>query len=273
MSSDVDKQVRLVLEQDMAGPELVAVGGGVAAVWSGKCPGASSSNEDGALVGPIEEQSAVLAVADGMGGAQAGQKAASVALRALLRTVTGAAPNGSTLRTPILDGVEKANEAVVGLGLGAATTLAVVEVQNDTIRPYHVGDSTILLAGQRGKIKLQTVRHSPVGFAVESGQLDESEAMKRTDRHIVSNVVGDRQMRIEVGPTLRLAARDTLLLATDGLCDNLYVHEIVAIVRSGPIEKAAGRLIETARARMTQPGDGQPSKPDDLTFILFRRRP
>ena len=79
----------------------------------------------------------------------------------------------------------------------------------------------ILAIGQKGKIKLQTISHSPVGLAVESGHLDESEAMHHEQRHVVSNVVGDQTMRIEVGAKLMLAPRDTVLLSTDGLFDNL----------------------------------------------------
>ena len=50
-----------------------------------------------------------------------------------------------------------------GLGAGSATTLAVAEVVGQTVRTYHVGDSPIWVFGQRGRLKLQTVPHSPVG--------------------------------------------------------------------------------------------------------------
>jgi serine/threonine protein phosphatase PrpC len=175
------------------------------------------------------------------------------------------------LRTAVLNGLEGANHAVQALGVGAATTIAAVELQEATVRPYHVGDSMILVAGQRGKIKLQTTSHSPVGLAVEAGFLDETEAMHHEDRHVVSNVVGSSEMKIEIGPVVKLAPRDTVLLASDGLLDNLHVNEIVERVRKGRLEMAARRLIEDSKLRMSAPEEGQPSKPDDLTFILFRR--
>jgi serine/threonine protein phosphatase PrpC len=243
----------------------------VVAVWSARCPGSQGANEDGAAVMPLGPDRAVLAVADGMGGVQGGERAAEIALRSVTQAVARAGPDEPTLRAAILDGVEKANEAVVSLGVGAATTLVVVEIDRDTIRPYHVGDSMVLVTGQKGKVKLQTVRHSPVGFAVESGQINESEAMRRADRHIVSNVVGDNTMRIEVGPTLAMARRDTLLLATDGLFDNLYTEEVVAVIRRGALGPAAGSLLAEAQERMTHPAPGHPAKPDDATFILYRR--
>jgi len=134
-----------------------------------------------------------------------------------------------------------------------------------------VGDSAILVVGQRGKLKLQTLSHSPVGYAVESGLLDADEALHHEERHIVSNMVGAPDMRIEVGSALALAPRDTVLLATDGLMDNLGLAEIVEIVRRGPLERAARRLAELCDERMRRPLEGQPSKPDDVTFVLFRR--
>ncbi len=124
--------------------------------------------------------------------------------------------------------------------------------------------------GQRGKVKLQTVSHSPVGYAVESGLIDQDEAMHHADRHLISNMVGSADMRIEVGPKRRLSPRDTLLLATDGLFDNLLAAEIVEYVRKGSLAHAADVLLATSRQRMAQPENGHPSKPDDLTFVMFR---
>src|SRR5439155_17828925 len=87
---------------------------------------------------------------------------------------------------------------------------------------------------------------------------------------LVSNVLGAPDMRIEIGSQRRVALRDTLLLASDGLSDNLRTDEIVALLRTGPLDAACERLAELARARMHAPGDGEPSKPDDLTFVALR---
>jgi serine/threonine protein phosphatase PrpC len=161
----------------------------------------------------------------------------------------------------------------MALSTGAATTLAVVELTRNTIRPYHVGDSLILLVGGRGKVKLQTIPHSPVGYGVEAGLLDEGEAMHHEERHLVSNVVGCPAMRIEIGPTLNLAPRDTLLLSSDGLADNLHVSEIAQRIRGGNLLQAAERLVADATHRMEHPSSEHPSKSDDLTLLAFRPTP
>ncbi|MAE66676.1 MAG: serine/threonine protein phosphatase [Phycisphaeraceae bacterium] len=258
-------------QTDMEAPESVSLEGGAACVYSHRCPGKMTVNEDVAAVIPLEGAASIIAVADGLGGEQAGAHAAHLAIESLAHAVVSASDRGEPLRTAILNGIESGNEAIQALGIGAATTLAVVEIADDEIRPYHVGDSEILVVGGRGKVKLQTVSHSPVGYAVEAGILDQRAAIDHEHRHIVSNVVGSPDMRIEVGSPLRLARRDTVLLASDGLTDNLHLEEIVELARKGPSEKAMVRLVETAHERMRNPSASAPSKPDDLTIVLYRR--
>ena len=146
-----------------------------------------------------------------------------------------------------------------------------MEISGHTARPYHVGDSVILVIGQRGKLKLQTVAHSPVGFAVEAGLLDEEEALHHHERHLILNAIGSAEMRIELGAPISLARRDTVLLASDGLTDNLSLDEIVELARKGPLDRAVVRLAALAHERMTAARSGHPSKPDDLSILLYRR--
>ena len=257
-------------ERDLTNADVHPFAAGTAAVCTCRCPGKETPNEDAAALIPYANDAMVLAVADGLGGVRAGEVASRTALETLAKTLSGSAKDGMLLRTALMNGIEQANQSVIDLGIGAATTLAVIEVKDHTIRPYHVGDSMILSVGQRGRMKLQTVSHSPVGFAVEAGMLNEREAMHHEDRHIVSNVIGMPGMRLEVGSTLTLAERDTVLIASDGLFDNLRINEITARVRVGPIQRAADRLLADALKRMEKHWEGQPHKPDDLTFIVFR---
>jgi serine/threonine protein phosphatase PrpC len=73
-----------------------------------------------------------------------------------------------------------------------------------------------------------------------------------------------------VGSAIALAPRDTLLLASDGLSDNLHMPEIVECVRKGPLVEVTRELARNARERMESGESGNPSKPDDLTFAIFR---
>lgn len=257
----------LFISAHMQDVETWSVAGGVAVVHSSRAPN-RQANQDAALIISLDEESAVLAVADGVGGERGGARAAELAVTCLAASVRG---RGETpLRTAVLDGFEAANRAVQEGGGGGMTTLAALAIERGAVRPYHVGDSAILLFGQRGKLKLQTVSHSPVGFALESGMLDEEEAMHHEDRHVVSNVLGSPDMRIEIGARRRLASRDTAVIASDGLFDNLHTDEIVERARRGSAEAAARSLVDEARRRMQPQTETHPSKPDDLTLVLFR---
>jgi serine/threonine protein phosphatase PrpC len=212
----------------------------------------------------------VLAVADGVGGLPEGSAASAMALEALRDALRSRLADGADLREAIMSGFDRANRQVLQRGNGAATTMAVVEVDRGRLRSYHVGDSGVLVFGGRGRVRMQTISHSPVGYAVEAGVLDEHEAMEHEDRHLVSNVVGDRGMHVGVSYALRLKPLDTVLLASDGLFDNAFTEEIVERLRKGSLHDEAGALVEQCERRMRRMVEGVPGKPDDLTLVAYR---
>jgi len=226
-------------------------------------------NEDSAAVIPVGDDAVVLVVADGVGGLPGGRNASNITVQTIRDSVKKA--DAANLRTAILDGIEQANAKLVSSTNSSATTIAVAEVRPGIVRSYHVGDSAIWLVGQRGKIKMQTTPHSPVGFAVEAGLLKETEALNHDDLHLISNVVGTMEMRIEMGPELKMSSRDTLLIASDGMLDNLMQHEIVRTIRKGPLNKAMDGVTQLSLKRMHDPTPGRPSKHDDFTAILYRQ--
>ncbi|MDH3640359.1 MAG: protein phosphatase 2C domain-containing protein, partial [Gammaproteobacteria bacterium] len=206
-----DRTPVLYIAEDMEAAADWQFGFGGIAAFSRSSPEKTTGNEDSAALIPIDPESGVLVVADGVGGMPTG----GVASRITVETLTANLLNfrsDQTLRDAILDSIEQANRAVLERGSGAATTVVVIEIQGNSIRPYHVGDSLILLTGQHGRLKLQNIPHSPTGYAVEAGLLDESDAIHHEERNLVSNVVGDSEMRIEIGPSIKLAPRDTLVL-------------------------------------------------------------
>ncbi|MEX0611294.1 MAG: protein phosphatase 2C domain-containing protein, partial [Pirellulales bacterium] len=172
----------VLAEAQMAEVAAFDVLGGTAAVFTNRSPHKDTPNEDVAALWPTGPDSGILAVADGLGGHAGGERASRLAIETIQRSLQAelvpvdGQPAADRLRGAILDGIEAANRAVRELGTGAATTLALVEIQHRTIRPYHVGDSVILLTGQRGKLKLQTISHSPIGYAVEAGLMAEEDA-------------------------------------------------------------------------------------------------
>lgn len=311
----VGRAGRYYLGCDASGVDRLPFAGGVVAVCSQRRPTQPGKNEDAVLILPLGDQTGIIAIADGCGGMAHGERAAELALAGLARGLqralqagemlpaspaaagppAGPDPNGSqehgsaaggasrqrsvrpvNVRAAVLDGIELAERAVKALGMGSATTLSVVEIDQrlagrTRIRPYHVGDSSILLMGSHGRLKHQSNAHSPVGYAIQAGVLDEQEAIHHEERHLVSNVIGAHDAHIEVGPSRMMALRDTLLVASDGLMDNLHTEEIVEVARKGPLDQALQRLVDLATQRMCHPAADAPSHPDDLSIVLFRR--
>lgn len=254
-------------------PHVVSgsAGGGDFVAYTCRAPDKSTENEDTVAIIPYGPGAAVMLVADGAGGLPAGKRASLTAARSLVASLGEAMDRTMLLRTAILDGIESANTAVKALGNGSATTLTVITIEGRMLRSYQVGDSEAVVVGQRGLVKLQTMPHSPTGFAVEAGFLNAREALHHEDRYLVSNLLGSSDMRIDIGAELELAARDTVMLASDGLMDNLHLAEIVDRIRKGPLPEALEKVVFFAKRRMAGLSEAQPSKPDDLSLVLFRK--
>jgi serine/threonine protein phosphatase PrpC len=248
-----------------------SVGGGEVVAYSCPSPDRTTENEDCLAVIPYGPQAAVLVVADGAGGLPSGRLASQTAVSTLITSLEASGEKTIMLRTAILDGIDAANAAVQDLANGAATTFTVVTVEGLIARAYQIGDSEGMVIGQRGLLRLQTPVQSPTGFAVEAGFLNEREALDHHDRHLVSNFLGTPEMRIDIGAEVKLQPRDTIIVASDGLMDNVLVGEIIERVRKGPLAKAADAVVALARRRMNGTAAEQPSKPDDLSIILFRK--
>lgn len=248
-------------------------GDGEFVAYTCRSPDKTTANEDTVAIIPFGPRAAVLVVADGAGGLPGGQRASRTAVTTLIDSLRDSGEQTSMLRDAILNGIEAANLAVKQLGNGSATTLTVVTVQDRHVRAYQVGDSEAVVVGQRGRIRLQTTAHSPTGFAVHAGFLDQREALHHEERHLVTNFLGTPDMRIDIGAEVALQPRDTILVASDGLMDNVHFDEIVERIRKGPLRDAANRVTALANHRMRDATSAQPSKPDDLSLILFRKPP
>lgn len=233
-------------------------------------PDKTSPCEDSAALVPLASGGVVLMIADGVGGLPTGWKASGMTLERVQAELAGQDGEDAHVRTAILDGIESANGALRELGTGTSTTLVVAIVREQQVRTFHIGDSAAWICGQRGVMKLQTTPHSPIGFAVEAGFVDEKEALHHEDLNLLSNVVGSSDMRIEIGSYQSLAPRDTLLIASDGLFDNVLESEIVEIIRTGSVSESLLDLWQVTERRMAGKDRNKPSKPDDFSAILFR---
>src|SRR5690606_2934715 len=117
---------RLYTQTQMTAVEAYPLAGGRVAVFSTRSPARTAPNEDAAAVLAIDDQSAVLVVADGLGGGPNGEHASALAVAALRDALHGVSNSGDAVRTAILSGIETANAKIQQAAPDSATTLAVV---------------------------------------------------------------------------------------------------------------------------------------------------
>lgn len=243
-----------------------------AVLRSRKSPEKKGMNEDTAAIIPVHDELIVLAVADGCGGRRSGELASQTTVATLQDHLSGLTKKTSQARSAILDAIDHANQTILSWKIGAACTVAIVELHRHSVRAYHVGDAEVLIASKRGNIRFRSICHSPIGYAVASGMLSPKKAIQHENRNIVSNIVGCKGMKIEIGPLLPMSKGDRVLVTSDGLTDNLYEKEIVSRMVLDDIEMSAEKLVNLASRRMARQSSSNPSKPDDLTIILGQTR-
>ena len=197
----------------------------------------------------------LFVVIDGMGGHEAGEHAADIALerlRARLERQTG------TVEQRIREAITLANNAVFETaqqkpewkGMACVLTLAMIEDGRVVIG--HVGDSRLYRI-RRGKIEKVTHDHSPVGEREDSGELTEQQAMQHPRRNEVYRDVGSEEHTPDDPDFIELAQfgfdpESALLLCTDGLSDAISSQQILEIVEqhAGDRRTAVRALIEAA---------------------------
>jgi protein phosphatase len=201
-----------------------------------------TGNEDAYLVdGGI----GLIAVADGMGGHQAGEVASSTALEALRAAVN----SGEALREAIVaanDAVFEKSGADEGLrGMGTTLTAGTMAA-GGTLLIGHVGDSRAYLV-RGGALEQVTSDHSVVAELVEAGELTEEQAELDPRRSMITRALGvEPGVDVDVIP-LRLRAGDRVLLCSDGLTTMVREEEILTILqREVDPTRAAGALVDAA---------------------------
>jgi len=188
---------------------------------------------------------AVLIVADGMGGAVAGEIASHVAVEA----ASAAKPDD-----PIepIDRVLAGNEAVIeaskqnpGLS-GMGTTMTLVQLHPNGRADFaHVGDSRAYLL-RDASLDLLTTDHTLVHELIELGKITEKEAEHHPHRHLLTRVLGLGPVGIDTF-SVELQDGDRLLLCSDGLTTMVtdFTIEQILVARQG-VEPTAWALIEQA---------------------------
>jgi protein phosphatase len=215
-------------------------------------------NEDSYVVAPP-----LFAVADGMGGAQAGEVASKLAAAALEETDPGSISGPEKVTSLIQEAnrrvYERASSDPATSGMGTTMTVALVEADGVTIG--HVGDSRAYLV-RDGRLEQLTEDHSLVNELLKSGRLSREEAVMHPQRSVITRAVGtDPDVDVDAF-TVSADAGDVFLLCSDGLTDMVGDDDILDVVERNrdDLDRATKALVSAANR-----GGGE----DNITVIAF----
>ncbi len=205
----------------------------------------------------------VFVVADGMGGAQAGEVAARIAVEAFKDGLDGSGATEERLASR----AREANRRIFELAstdhdrAGMGTTLTAAYLDGSELAIAHVGDSRAYLFRDASLTRL-TQDHSLVDELVRRGKLSEEEAAEHPQRSIITRALGP-EPSVEVDTwTYPVRSGDVLLLCSDGLTSMVSEEQVTEILgRSQRLDDAAQALIDEANR-----AGGR----DNITVVLVR---
>jgi protein phosphatase len=222
---------------------------------------ARSANEDSYWV-----HSPLFVLADGMGGAQAGEVASRTAVDVFAEQ--GGLPDGpGTYEERLAALVAQANVQVHAQAqsddqfAGMGTTLTVAYVGEDDLAIAHVGDSRFYVL-RDGELQQLTDDHSLVGELVRRGQISAEEAEDHPQRSIITRALGIEGEVVVDHFSWPVRDGDVFLLCSDGLTGMVPDAKVAEIIgTSDTLTTAAQRLVGAAN---------EAGGRDNITVILFR---
>jgi protein phosphatase len=217
-----------------------------------------NANEDSFFV-----RAPLFVIADGMGGAQAGEVASKAAADTFDRELPAAPPERVLRET-----IEAANRTIHGLarkdpaltGMGTTTTAAILDPVGEEVAIGHVGDSRAYRL-RAGKLERLTRDHSLVEEMRRKGQLTEAQAEDHPQRSIITRALGpEPEVEVDV-QTVPALAGDVFLICSDGLTTMLDdAHIARLLTRATSMQSAVRALVDEANR-----AGGR----DNITVILF----
>ena len=215
-------------------------------------------NEDSAIA-----SAPLFVVADGMGGARAGEVASQIAIESFQHGL----PDSGNPEEQLADLVRAANRAIYDRSradrgrAGMGTTLTAAYVGDAHVAIAHVGDSRAYLF-RDGTLQRLTQDHSLVDELVRRGKLTEEQAAEHPQRSIITRALGP-EPDVEVDTwTYPARSGDVVLLCSDGLTSmisEIRVREVLSA--HDDLDAAADALIHAAN---------EAGGRDNITVVLFR---
>jgi PPM family protein phosphatase len=207
----------------------------------------------------------IFAIADGMGGAQAGEVASRLAA-AVLEEANGTEPTGEARVAELIREAnrrvyERSNTDSAVSGMGTTMTVALVEAATGKVTIGHVGDSRAYLF-RDGELEQLTEDHTLVNELLKSGKLSPEEVNVHPQRSVITRALGTEE-DVDVDTfTVEGRPGDVFLLCSDGLSSMISDSEILGLFRGGAddLEAVLRGLVHAAN---TSGGD------DNITVVAF----
>jgi protein phosphatase len=205
----------------------------------------------------------VFVVADGMGGAQAGEVASQMVVESFVEGL----PDEGTPEERLSVVVQRANKGIhershsEAESAGMGTTVTAAYLDEDSVALAHVGDSRAYLL-RDGELLRLTEDHSLVEELLRGGKLTEEEALEHPQRSVITRALGIEPI-VEIDTwTYPLRPGDVVLLCSDGLTSMISEQQVQEVLVEAPdLDTAADRLIDAAN---------EAGGRDNITVVLFR---
>lgn len=228
-----------------------------------------TKNQDAYLV--LEQPSAkvvILAVADGLGGHNAGEIASSTLVKEMKEKFEKInIIDGQQIQEQvIIEVIKEINSMIYEMGnedvnlSKMGTTLCLSIIANRQAYIFHVGDSRAYIINEKEILQL-TRDHSLVEQLILQGEISREEAEAYPNKNVITRAIGtDEEIEVDYYQC-ELKSGDTILLCTDGLTNEVEVEEIKNIINEYSCKEAAEVLIEKAN---------EYGGHDNITVIVYK---
>ena len=227
------------------------------------------TNQDAFATGTFVDGSVWTVVCDGMGGANGGGVASTMAVKIISERLTSgyrSKTDANSIRNMLLSAIEAANAEVYRMAhtdknlLGMGTTVVAIIATSDKVYVIHIGDSRVYLSCKDNICRL-TRDHSIVQEMIETGQITEQEARNHPRKNIITRPLGVQENTGSDYCETQISEGDILLICTDGLSNHVSDETIQEVIRKN------GDIDELVRLANSSGGT------DNITVVLISKKP
>lgn len=222
-------------------------------------------NEDSFLA---DGERGIFAVADGVGGADAGEVASQTAVDVLTEAFRHNINDGEDIEDLMELAIQRANSSIHQMAVEhprfsmMATTIVALHLHGNRATFGHVGDSRLYRLSSDGQLIRETADHSVVEEEVRAGRMTPEQALNHPSKNVISRALGAEDS-VEVDmKTIEIEDGTAFLLCTDGITRHIPDHEIRELLRSG---QAPDAVCATMKERCYERG-----AEDNLTAVIVQ---